>query len=164
MKKEIALKSAYSILRKETPLSFDCGSLCNGKCCEGDKETGMLLFPGEEKLIDSGMEIIETESGQLLAVCSGSCNRNKRPLACRIYPLFPLVEENEGKRSIKVVYDYRARCPIVDEKIRIRRSFKRAVRRAGEYLLSNDETADYLVELSDEFYDFFKIKEKFFVD
>ena len=44
------IESCYSVLRRTTPLDFDCGKICNGKCCKGDEKTGMLLFPGEEKV------------------------------------------------------------------------------------------------------------------
>ena len=52
MKKEKVIESCYSQLRKVTPLDFDCGKICNGKCCKGDEKTGMILFPGEEEFID----------------------------------------------------------------------------------------------------------------
>ena len=61
MKKEVLLKTCYSLLRNTTPLDYDCGKICGGKCCKGDNKTGMLLFPGEEKLIDSNMKIIEND-------------------------------------------------------------------------------------------------------
>lgn len=159
MKKEIALKSAYSVLRRKTPLKFDCGSLCGGSCCKGDEETGMLLFPGEELLIDENIKILESDNGLKLAVCEGSCNRNKRPLACRIYPLFPLVTEENGKYKIKVVYDFRAACPIGEDKLKIQKSFKRGVKRVGEYLLSNEETKEYLKMLSAQFDEFYALRE-----
>ena len=53
MKKEKVIESCYSQLRKVTPLNFDCGKICNGKCCKGDEKTGMILFPGEEEFIDN---------------------------------------------------------------------------------------------------------------
>jgi hypothetical protein len=45
----------------------------------------MRLFPGEE----SPPQIKQLESGDRLAVCNGTCDRSKRPLACRIFPFFP---------------------------------------------------------------------------
>ena len=42
--------AARDLLRELTPLKTDCGRLCGGACCEGDEETGMLLFPGEDAL------------------------------------------------------------------------------------------------------------------
>ena len=146
MKKENVIKSCYSILRKATPLNFDCGKICNAKCCEGDEKTGMLLFPGEEGLIDPDINIIETENGGRLAVCNGSCDRSRRPLACRIYPLFPLVS-HEG--DIKVIFDLRADCPLRKGEYKYNRRFIKAVKRVGKYLLLNDETAEYYKKLTE---------------
>ncbi len=146
MKKESVIKSCYSVLRKTTPLSFDCGKICNGKCCKGDEKTGMLLFPGEEKLIDPNINIIETETGDKLAVCDGTCDRNRRPLSCRIYPLFPLLsEENE----VNVIFDLRADCPLTKGEYHFDKRFLKAVKRVGKYLLLNDETSEYYKEVSD---------------
>ena len=161
MKKEKVIESCYSQLRKVTPLNFDCGKICDGKCCKGDEKTGMILFPGEEKFIDESMKIFKNEEGDTVAVCNGSCDRNKRPLACRIYPLFPLLTSSEGKDMVKVIFDYRADCPIVEEGYEINRRFEKAVRRVGKYLLLNEETKEYYKELSQLQEDYLKLMEKF---
>ena len=75
----------YKTLGELTPLKADCGLLCDGACCKGDEKTGMRLFPHEE----SSLRTILTEDGVRLAVCDGTCDRSKRPLACRIFPFFP---------------------------------------------------------------------------
>lgn len=161
MKKENVIKSCYSVLRKTTPLNFDCGKICNGKCCKGDEKTGMLLFPGEEKLIDPDINVIENEQGDKLAVCNGSCDRNRRPLSCRIYPLFPVLYEEEGKCEIKVVFDFRADCPLSEGEYGFNRRFIKAVKRVGKYLLLNEETAVYYKELSDMHNEHFELIKKF---
>lgn len=157
MKKENVLKSCYSVLRRKTPLSFDCGKICNGKCCKGDEKTGMLLFPGEENLIDSDMNVMETENDYKLAVCDGHCDRNRRPLSCRIYPLFPVVTD-EG--DIKVYFDYRADCPLsANNDYEFNKHFIKGVKRVGKYLLLNEETKEFYLKLSDdciEYYELFK--------
>ena len=147
MKKENVLKSCYSVLRRATPLNFDCGKICNGKCCKGDEKTGMLLFPSEEKLIDPDINVIETENGERLAVCNGTCDRNRRPLSCRIYPLFPLALEDG---SIKVILDLRSDCPLTEGKYEFNKRFVKSVRRVGKYLLLNEETAEYYKGLVEE--------------
>lgn len=149
MKKENVIKSCYSVLRKTTPLNIDCGKICNGKCCKGDEKTGMLLFPGEEYLIDTDINVIENEQGNKLAVCNGTCYRNKRPLACRIYPLFPVAFEENGKKKLKVFFDYRADCPLSDPNFKFNKRFIKGVKRIGKYLLLNEETAEYYLEMSD---------------
>lgn len=149
MKKEIVIKSAYSALKKLTPLQFDCGKICNGKCCKGDADTGMLLFPGEEKLIDKDINIIERD-GAFYAICNGSCNRNYRPLSCRIFPLFPVIKNDDGKEYIEVTFDSRADCPLVNEEYKISRNFCNKVKRVGKYLLLNEETEAFYRNLSAE--------------
>ena len=47
MQKDI-ISRAKDVLLPYTPLSADCGLVCGKACCKGDKETGMLLFPGED--------------------------------------------------------------------------------------------------------------------
>ncbi len=161
MKKEDVIKSCYSVLRNVTPLNFDCGKICNGKCCKGDENTGMLLFPGEENLIDNNINVTENEQGDKIAVCNGSCDRNRRPLSCRIYPLFPVIFEEDGEREIKVCIDYRADCPLTfcESDYSFNKKFVKGVRRVGKYLLLNEETAEFYSELSDmqnEYYELLK--------
>lgn len=158
MKKENVLKTCYSLLRNVTPLDFDCGKICGGKCCEGDDKTGMLLFPGEENLIDKNMEIILVDGGFKVAVCNGKCDRNKRPLACRIYPLFPVVKKYDGIDCVETLFDSRAQCPLTSGEFKISRRFDKAVRRAGKYLLLNSETAEYYRKLSNEIEDYISLE------
>ena len=113
MKKENVIKTCYSLLRNVTPLTFDCGKICQGKCCKGDDKTGMLLFPGEEKLIDPDMSVYKNENGDSFAICDGTCDRNRRPLACRIYPLFPVINNQNGEDLIEAEFDVRADCPLL---------------------------------------------------
>ncbi len=160
MKKENVIKSCYSILRRTTPLNFDCGKICNGKCCKGDDKTGMLLFPGEEKLIDPDINVIETDSGDKLAVCDGTCDRNNRPLSCRIYPLFPVVVNKEGESNVRVSFDYRADCPLCEKEYSFDKRFIKGVRRVGKYLLLNEETKAFYLELSDACNEYYELLKK----
>ena len=42
------LERAYALLEDLTPLTTDCGAVCDGRCChESADSQGMLLFPGE---------------------------------------------------------------------------------------------------------------------
>ena len=163
MKKENVIESCYSVLRRKTPLDFDCGKICNGKCCKGDEKTGMLLFPGEENLIDPNINVIETENGDKLAVCNGTCDRNRRPLSCRIYPFFPAAVNEEGKEIIKVYFDYRADCPLCrsDFEYEFNKAFIKGVKRVGKYLLLNEETKEFLLELSDACNEYYELLKKF---
>lgn len=144
------LKEAWDLLEDLTPLCEDCGRVCDGRCCRPSAESsGMLLFPGEEALITDG-ELIPAAEGSLY-VCGGHCDRSARPLACRIFPLFPYVEE--GGR-IRAVYDPRAwrLCPLVQQHahVALRREFVRAVRHVGRLLMQDTACAAFLWEQSRE--------------
>lgn len=162
MKKENVIKSCYSVLRRTTPLNFDCGKICNGKCCKGDDKTGMLLFPGEEKLIDPNINVIETANGDKLAVCNGTCDRKRRPLSCRIYPLFPVLVYEDGESRVKVLFDYRADCPLSEAECeyKFNKRFMKGVRRVGKYLLLNEETKEFYLELSDACNEYYELLKK----
>lgn len=161
MKNEVVLKSCFAVLRKCTPLEFDCGSLCEGACCKGNDTTGMLLFPGEEKLIDSQIKICQGEDGSKYALCNGKCDRNKRPLACRIYPLFPVIKNSEKGEYIEVEFDVRANCPLKNNEIKVSRRFVKGVRRVGKYLLCNKETEEFYRNLSTEISEYQELEDIF---
>lgn len=78
----------------------------------------MLLFPGEEALyrpLPQGFAISQgPKPGQRLLTCQGSCRREDRPLACRVFPLM-FVADDQGQPSIAL--DPRAWpvCPLMPE-------------------------------------------------
>ena len=149
------LERAYALLEDVTPLTTDCGAVCDGRCCrESADSEGMLLFPGEEVLLeDTDFTIRPAEGGRLLT-CGGTCDRSQRPLACRMFPLFPVLTE-EGR--IKAVYDPRGfrMCPLVREcgRVPLDRDFVRAVRRAGRILMEDPACAAFLRLQSEEIAD-----------
>ena len=76
-------------------------------------------------------------------------DRTERPLACRIFPLFPIVYEEDGKTKIKVIRDPRATmCPIVRSSKRVDPSFVRQVRMAARYLIRDEKILDYMKNVS----------------
>ncbi len=143
------LHRAYDILADFTPLHYDCGLICNGKCCKGSSADGMLLFPGEEKYFenDSSFVIKDTQYGKTL-ICNGTCDRDKRPLACRIFPLFPYVTEKENGYKINVLKDVRALqyCPLNDNDIQP--GFYRAVRIAARNLIRDEQSLQFLLNMT----------------
>ena len=149
------LERAYALLEEVTPLTTDCGAVCDGRCCrESADSEGMLLFPGEEVLLaDAGYTIRPAEGGYLLT-CDGTCDRALRPLACRIFPLFPILTE-EGR--VKAVYDPRGwrMCPLVREcaHVPLDRAFVRTVRRVGRILSTDPACAAFLRQNSEEITD-----------
>lgn len=139
-------KAAFEILGDLTPLKTDCGSLCDAACCKGDQTTGMRLFPGEE----TPFKVIEGE-GLRLCVCGGKCTRSYRPLACRIFPLFPVVLEN-GRISAEIDTRALRLCPLAEnaEMVKFNKDFITAVRRVGRLLYRHEECRQFLIETSKE--------------
>jgi hypothetical protein len=114
-------KKAWLELEKSTPLSGDCGVICAKKCCMGTSSDGMLLFPGEESLYnDSGSWYTIKDSGVTLPgnikiklfTCIGNCQRELRPLSCRIFPLMPYIN-SDGRIDLR--FDLRGIgiCPLI---------------------------------------------------
>ena len=137
---------AERIIGDKTPLKKDCGRVCDGACCKGDEETGMLLFPFEESSLT-----VKEKDGVRLAVCKGSCDREERPLSCRIFPFFPYVTP-EGK--IKVIPDIRGVniCTLVSNfaEVRFDKGFLWRVKKVGRLLYSDEECRKFLTETSRE--------------
>lgn len=146
------LERSYTLLEELTPLTTDCGAVCDGRCChESADSEGMLLFPGEEILLADTDFTIRPAAGGYLLTCSGTCDRTRRPLACRIFPLFPYVTES-GR--VRAVYDPRGwrMCPLVREcaHVPLDRDFVRAVRRVGRILMADPACAAFLRQQSRE--------------
>ena len=147
-----ALRKAREMLETVTPLKTDCGRVCGARCCrslEGE-ETGMLLFPGEEACYAGkpGWKLRETSAGTLL-VCPGDCARDERPLACRIFPLLPVIRNGE----VKVAADQRARavCPLLKQGIRgMDPAFAEAVREAGKILAEDAAQRTFIERMTEE--------------
>ena len=149
----------YALLQNVTPLKKDCGMLCDGICCkDGDEPAGMLLFPGEEKLladadfaeiVDSNCEYGETGVAKLM-LCKGECDRKLRPLACRIFPLLPYRHKGE---TLKIIMDPRAKgmCPLARslEPEQLEPEFVARVRKIAERILQLKDGAEYIEMLSD---------------
>lgn len=137
----------FKAMGELTPLKADCGKLCGHACCKGDGNTGMRLFPHEE----TTLSVKELDSGVRLAVCSGECNRSERPLACRIFPFFPTIDD---RGRIFVEADMRAQrlCPLIthsDEIVFDKRFFK-TVKKAGKILAKNKDCRDFLIASTEE--------------
>ena len=145
-----SLKKAREVLREWTPLRSDCGRICGAACCSSlaGEETGMLLFPGEETMLGSLDGWSLRKAGpDLLALCPGTCDRALRPLACRLFPLLPVIRGNE----IRVETDLRARavCPLARQgKDALLPAFIEAVRQAGTLLMEDPEQRAFLERLS----------------
>lgn len=150
-------KKVFKILGDLTPLKVDCGVLCDCACCKGDNQQGMLLFPHEESVLT----VKNTEAGGRLAVCNGRCNRNERPLACRIFPFFPTVDEN-GKVFIEKDYRAEMLCPLLEhsDEIVFNPKFFKALKKAGKLLAKNKECLEFLRDSTEEIDTYFSFLSK----
>ncbi len=157
----------YKMLESVTPLSKDCGMLCGGACCkEGETERkGMILFPYEEKLLQGqNYEIIKSnwkygDNYAHILYCSGICNRNYRPLACRIFPLTPYVNDDG---SVKLIMNPLAKgiCPLA-RSLRISQLeplFLTNVQKAINRIRKLKNGKVYINMLSDNAKDFMKLR------
>ncbi len=143
-----AVEKAKAVIGDLTPLKgHDCGQLCSAACCKGDDATGMLLFPGEETTLD----VTTLSDGSRLAVCSGSCDRSQRPLACMLFPFFPTVDEND---RVYAEIDARACgvCPLAahSEEVIFDRAFVRAVKKAGKLLAKDKACLEFMRSLTEQ--------------
>lgn len=145
MRSEILLQAREAVGRR-TPLLQNCGALCGAACCQpdADGQGGVYLFPGEEALFD-GADWARVEPSPFAPelVCNGACDRERRPLACRIFPLTPV----RGKSGWTVRLDVRARamCPLSRGGVRgLDPEFVRSVRRAIRIVASDPEGEAFL--------------------
>lgn len=150
-----AVLQAREKLEKLTPLKGNCGRYCGAACCEADESglNGMLLLPGEDELYEEesedfpfSLEADDTllEGGYRL-VCEGTCRRDRRPLACRIFPLRIRIEGENVRAEI----DPRAWavCPL-PERGGLRAmdpAFIAAVEEAGRTLIAQPEIRQALL-------------------
>lgn len=144
------INKAYELLERTTPLVYDCGKLCGGKCCKGDGKTGMWLFPGEEELFSGNedFKILDCEGnfGYKMIVCNGICDRRTRPLACRIYPYFPMIKED----GFDVRADIRGigSCPILHNNIKADHAFLRQIRKIARLFSRDEEMKKYIEDIN----------------
>lgn len=162
------IAQAWYLLAARTPLPVDCGPICGRACCRqiGGEVRGMRLFPGEKERLQhmEGFRFWDTGDGGTLVECGGHCKRSARPLACRLFPLFPHLDE-AGR--VRAVYDPRAwrLCPLVRQAadIRLDREFVRAVRTAGRLLTQDEACRAFLLRESreiDEINRFLRLEEQ----
>lgn len=151
------LNKVYEFTERVTPLNFDCGKICSGKCCSGDSEDGMLLLPGEEEFFkdkENFTVYYDERYGNQAVRCNASCNRKERPFACRIFPYFIYADKITGR--VSVAPDIRALdyCPLIAQKYEVDKSFLRALRISATKLSGNREMFDFFCRISEILTDF----------
>lgn len=160
--KQLLILKAYELLERKTPLKTDCGRLCGSLCCKGDKKTGMWLFPGEEIFFmnKNGFTVFDCEGnfGYKAVVCGGGCERKIRPLACRLYPYFPVI----NKDSFDVRADIRgiSSCPLLYENIKPEKAFLRQIRKAARLFSRNEELKHYIINVNNFLDDMVNLAER----
>jgi len=113
MERELLLR-ALDAIGERTPMLTDCGLRCGAACCspDEDEQGGVYLFPGEEPLLNGApWGHFESDDFAPMLVCDGPCDRDHRPLACRIFPLTP-VRNAEGKWTVRMDIRAQAMCPL----------------------------------------------------
>lgn len=151
------IKKVYEIFEKVTPVKYDCGKICNKKCCKGNDKDGMLLFPGEEEIFreNNNFEVFYDNGYESFSVCcKGPCNRDERPLSCRIFPYFIYADEKSGKLSAAPDIRALGYCPLVSKKYEFDRKFLRALRISSLKLSENAEIVDFLQKITKKLTDF----------
>lgn len=147
----------YRLFDDCTPLKQDCGQTCQGACCTDEGGEGMFLYPGEQVMLTNADFLTLTPSeftvqGKRVpvAICKGTCDRNFRPLACRIFPLFPYVKP--GSRPV-IIMDPRANpiCPVarVLKVGDLQPAFVRRVRLTANLLFQFSQTRKFMEEQSE---------------
>ena len=151
-----SLNKMYDLLADVTPLAYDCGALCEKACCKGSETDGMVLFPGERAFFEgaAGFRIAHNDPYDYdYLVCGGSCERDLRPLSCRIFPYFFYLAQNG---EITVAPDIRAlgRCPLAEGNLLLQRTFLRRMRMCAKVIRSDAELYDFIARMSAMITDF----------
>ena len=146
-------KYLYDLTCNSTPLADDCGALCDKICCRRDKKNslGIYLFPGEESMLSGDDDWHERElhnpseyefpadweNPVHFIKCKGACPRDKRPLACRFFPLAPhLLTDGTLIVTYETIH-LPYRCPLIYKKIPLREDFIETVAQAWRFLLED---------------------------
>lgn len=143
----------YRLLDKVSPLNEDCGKLCNCACCTGggsvddindedEFELGIYLLPGEEKVFTQKEDWLvwtkepaqdydfpDSWSGNVYFIrCKTPpiCQRNKRPLQCRFFPLSPRLDENDNLSLVYSNVETPYSCPLIYEEYPLNTNFIKA--------------------------------------
>jgi len=152
-KENVDYKYLYELTSRVTPLEEDCGFLCGSVCCRPDRKNslGIYLFPGEESLLKGDEYWLQREYHNPVEYnfpdnwdapvhfvkCSAPCPRERRPLACRFFPLAPHILRDGTLiltyETIRLPY----KCPLVVKKTPLRADFIETVALAWRLLLKD---------------------------
>ena len=143
------LSEIYAAIGETTPMRADCGALCGAACCQPDSDGqgGVALLPGEAELLRGirwGTIARDESMDAPMLVCSGPCEREKRPFLCRIFPLCP-VTGRDGRWTVRMDARARAACPLSNSGLRaLDPDFVRGAARAARLLAGDPEGEAFL--------------------
>ncbi|MCF0151160.1 MAG: hypothetical protein HUJ80_07105 [Firmicutes bacterium] len=167
-------RAIYRLLDRVSPVDYDCGTLCGAACCcagDPEKEMGIYLLPGEEKL---HQRCEDPEEDWLLwreddpaehnlpenwpkpayfvrCKTPPHCPRQLRPFQCRTFPLKPFIN---GDGILELVYnreDLPYQCPLVEDEMELNEDFIRATYTVWYHLLQDPAILEMVAEDSDLF-------------
>ncbi|MDO4485331.1 MAG: hypothetical protein Q4C46_01925 [Bacillota bacterium] len=134
--------------------------------CNADFSMGLYLLPGEEKLFSGDedwlswgwimaeeYEFPESWHGKVYFLqCNTApvCDRKKRPLQCRTFPLAPHIDEDGNLLLIYHSGRLPYSCPLITERIKLNESFIKATYTAWKHLMSDPLIYD-LIEMDSVF-------------
>lgn len=141
--KKSTYQAIYRLLNMVSPLSTDCGDLCDASCCKDTNENlGIYLYPSEEKIFTrketwlkwevenaEDFEFPDSWKGKIYFVkCNGveQCMRDLRPLQCRFFPLSPHITIDGKLNLIRYQDQLPYNCPLIQEKIALDQKFLKA--------------------------------------
>lgn len=160
-------RELYKKIDAVSPVPFDCGTLCEKACCGvkdydravAEDSMGIYLYEGEAELLKEepdwlewGRETVSEEDyfpesfvGRevYFVRCKNplECNREYRPLQCRIFPVSPhLVHpgaENEHLILIWNDLDLPYTCPLLEEETALSTEWLKAVYEVFDVLLED---------------------------
>lgn len=166
----------YRMLDEVSALEYDCGQLCGAACCScaddvdvaTEDAMGIYLLPGEEKIFNrkepwlawSGCraqdyDFPDSWHGKVhFLYCRADCHcdRSKRPMQCRTYPLAPHFDEDGRLCMIFETNDLPYHCPLIFEsdKFPLTEEFKAATYEAWKRLIKDPLIRD-LVEMDTQY-------------
>lgn len=141
-------RAIYGLLATVNPVPYDCGTICGEACCQsGDEDIGIFLLPGEEKIRNlSEWESYEKTDDCYFVKCKGpkSCDRQNRPIQCRTFPLFPVLQP-DGKFSVEAnPIELPYGCPLIEAGAKLDSDFIEATAKAWEKLLDDPDVFELI--------------------
>ena len=170
-------QAAYRLLNRVSPTDYDCGELCGSACCLAEEDDmGIYLLPGDEELFAGETDNSADDSAdggwlewrmESAADCGFPeswpeeipfircktppfCERSKRPLQCRTFPLMPYLTEDGELQMLYNDNELPYRCPLIEEEIPLNDSFVKATHTVWKHLVRDPRIYDLVWMDSEE--------------